>query len=1236
MQGKLGRSLEVLALTVEKRVEVRTIKEEATPKSLMFRYKALLEKVWDALPFVEFVELETKRVGIDTRSKTQTTGKGAALHKDTTREGFDTTHEERFEGKGAMEDEDSTLTPIVVPESQQYEVINDHRLVNIDDILACDESRVEKKYDEQEGEEKEEVGNHFPNRHNNSQLAGMFITSANKESMGKEWTEGIQYLFGNVLEKGTLQFDLSKSHRDIPSTFEQGMEVVQQGKTPIIEGAKAKGDESVVERPRNKHISDLLLPSLPSHGANHHNQFDTNMGKMWSTLSSKGSVRLEETLYEGQDSGKALDVVGGLLLIAVKRRSFDGNCNPNKKQEVTQVKHRQMWKEKIPSGEETMPRKIADLNSEILSHRQPTFHMWLTHGSMKMEELERMEWMGNVLTIICGTHHPSQVKGLLHDQRVTILVENGNTHQFIEEEFARRMGPNKARYKGYIVTITYGTSLLFTRKILQLTIPMETEAHIVLGAQELQTLGEFTLKIHKRGLKLQQNEEVRIHEIRNGKCRHVEQGRTDFIYLPAVGKGLIIADNSRKNVANNIMRRYGKYLFDNESYEESMQQFLASTLDINAILCLYPSLTFPKSSNDSSSEHIFESSSGTLSEHLTKTFFNALDEAEGASLSLDEEKSKCSNGKLNRNSLTALIKFLLKRRKTIIGKAAAEDTDEVVAAVVENASSSVDSWRSSSSIKHTSISKGSRDAREKATILDTVLVQCLLLTGQSSGALELLGGPNYCDVKICEEFMVQRGHYLELIELYNYNEMHREALKLLNQLVADSSSLPVPLADTQKIGPEAIIEYLKPLGGLDPALVLDCSTWILGACPQQTMELFSSTDPPLPPNLVSSYLKQQAPHMQVTYLEHMLATHGNALSSSLQNELLQIYLAKVLDEYADLKAQEKWNERQNSTVRQKLLAALGKTSGYNAEVLLKCLPSDALYEERAFLLGKMERHQLALTLYAHKLREPELALGYCDLIYNTATSVMSAKNTSSQVTSQVHNPGQKTTLNIYLTLLQVYLNPQTSKNEFDQTIAVFNSSKEPATYKIGPAHKAKGHMSKNVVEIIERIEDPRQSLSGTRNDSAPESERSDGEESFETVTSIEGNMLDEAINLLCRRWDRINGAEALRLLPSDIKLQLLLPFLEPLLKKSSEARRNLSVIKSLRHSENLQVKDELYKNRKRVVQISGESNCSLCNKRIASSVFAVYPNGTTVVHFVCFRDSQTVKAVTAAPTMRVS
>lgn len=46
--------------------------------------------------------------------------------------------------------------------------------------------------------------------------------------------------------------------------------------------------------------------------------------------------------------------------------------------------------------------------------------------------------------------------------------------------------------------------------------------------------------------------------------------------------------------------------------------------------------------------------------------------------------------------------------------------------------------------------------------------------------------------------------------------------------------------------------------------------------------------------------------------------------------------------------------------------------------------------------------------------------------------------------------------------------------------------------------------------------------------------------------------------------------------------------------------------------------------RKRMVRVTTDRTCSICRKRIGSSVFAVYPNGT-LVHFVCYRDHQSAK-----------
>ncbi|CAA3031400.1 vam6 Vps39, partial [Olea europaea subsp. europaea] len=56
------------------------------------------------------------------------------------------------------------------------------------------------------------------------------------------------------------------------------------------------------------------------------------------------------------------------------------------------------------------------------------------------------------------------------------------------------------------------------------------------------------------------------------------------------------------------------------------------------------------------------------------------------------------------------------------------------------------------------------------------------------------------------------------------------------------------------------------------------------------------------------------------------------------------------------------------------------------------------------------------------------------------------------------------------------------------------------------------------------------------------------------------------------------------------------------------------------------VKDELYKQRN-IVKITSDSMFSVCNKKIGTSVIAIYLNGKTIVHFRCFKDSQNMKAV---------
>ncbi|KAL4352879.1 hypothetical protein GQ457_06G039820 [Hibiscus cannabinus] len=652
--------------------------------------------------------------------------------------------------------------------------------------------------------------------------------------------------------------------------------------------------------------------------------------------------------------------------------------------------------------------------------------------------------------------------------------------------------------------------------------------------------------------------------------------------------------------------RYAHHLFDNGSYEEAMEHFLASQVDITYVLSLYQSIVLPKTTAvpepqkpvdlSLDAPRLSRGSSG-LSDDL-ETFLPP---------SESDENSVLEFKKMNHNTLMALIKFLQKKRYSIVEKAAAEGTEEVVLDAVGDSFTSSRFKKSSKGRGNVPINS---TAREMAAILDTALLQALLLTGQSSSAVELLKGLNYCDAKICEEILQKGKHHAALLELYRSSSMHREALTLLHQLVEESKSNQSQAELIQKFSPEAIIEYLKPLCGTDPMLVLEFSMLVLESCPTKTIELFLSGN--IPADLVNSYLKQHAPNMQGRYLELMLAMNENGISGNLQNEMVQIYLSEVLEWYSELSTQQKWDEKECSPTRKKLVSALESISGYSPEALLKRLPSDALFEERAILLGKMNQHELALSLYVHKLHVPELALSYCDRVYE----------------SVVHQLPAKSSGNIYLTLLQIYLNPQKTTKNFEKRITNLVSAPSASIPKISSTASFKTKGGRKKIASIEGAEDVRISPSNT------DSSRSDGDAEESNEEGVSSIMLDLVLDLLSRRWDRINGAQALRLLPRQTKLQNLIPFLGPLVKKSSEARRNLSVIKSLRQSENLQVKDELYNQRKAVVKISSDSMCSLCNKKLGTSVFAVYPNGTTLVHFVCFRDSQSMTAVSKVSQLR--
>ena len=154
-----------------------------------------------------------------------------------------------------------------------------------------------------------------------------------------------------------------------------------------------------------------------------------------------------------------------------------------------------------------------------------------------------------------------------------------------------------------------------------------------------------------------------------------------------------------------------------------------------------------------------------------------------------------------------------------------------------------------------------------------------------------------------------------------------------------------------------------------------------------------------------------------------------------------------------------------------------------------------------------------------QLHVPDLALSYCDQVYESVLHKHSAKSYST----------------IYLTLLQIYLNPQRTTKNFEKRITNLVSTTKTGVPRIslGTSAKIKASRSGRKIAEIEGAEDVRISPSGT------DSGRSDGDTDDLNEEAGSTIMLDEVLDLLSRRWDRINGAQALKLLPRDTKLQVM-------------------------------------------------------------------------------------------------
>lgn len=116
----------------------------------------------------------------------------------------------------------------------------------------------------------------------------------------------------------------------------------------------------------------------------------------------------------------------------------------------------------------------------------------------------------------------------------------------------------------------------------------------------------------------------------------------------------------------------------------------------------------------------------------------------------------------------------------------------------------------------------------------------------------------------------------------------------------------------------------------------------------------------------------------IQYLEHVVHVWEDS-NPLFHNVLIHQYKEKCL---ASMDANATPAEKEASQhIRQKLQQFLEKSTYYTPETILVHFPFDSLFEERAIILGRLGRHQQAISIYISLLNDIPRAIQYCHNVY---------------------------------------------------------------------------------------------------------------------------------------------------------------------------------------------------------------------------------------------------------------
>nr|CAG4715111.1 unnamed protein product [Naegleria fowleri] len=374
---------------------------------------------------------------------------------------------------------------------------------------------------------------------------------------------------------------------------------------------------------------------------------------------------------------------------------------------------------------------------------------------------------------------------------------------------------------------------------------------------------------------------------------------------------------------SSIHTQYGFHLFAKGEFDKAMEHFDKTKDDPRMIISLFPDLLPPKSSFKVSLPYTVQEQT-KIDQYLKDI----------------EQRNK---------ALQALIQYLLHRRTP---------SDKEL----------------------------NEQAQDEAEAVDTALLKALLYTNDPH-VEDFLSSPNRCNIFDSQKTLHSHQKFRELVIFYKTKGLHERALELLKLLGDKSSSSTAFYTDLMGVMPT--VNYLRDLqqAGEGKQYIMEFSKWVLQAEPLRGLKIFQVPNCPFNVNEVISHLElfDHTLAMKIAYLEHLIKVEKST-DPNLHNQLLLLYL-----EYVTKYSSPKSNYEEDNTkgllftckdIKHRMNDFLSHSQYYHPEKMLSRFPFDSLYEERAILLSRINRHSQALTIYVTKLESIEKAEKYCMDHYN--------------------------------------------------------------------------------------------------------------------------------------------------------------------------------------------------------------------------------------------------------------